>query len=178
MAEKACHAVTCATQFGLTQALDARMKPIEFETYCFLRLYSVDLDTALKAIPVLRRYRRGDVQVALLRDIAVTYARPFSLNRGKLINKHQLPIKHVPLKFRPLHARLIQLRNSQFAHSDLKFHNPKVANLGTSSNPLYAMSLKSFDYGLLLRELPDISQLIKSVANSVNRAVTAYQARI
>ncbi len=39
------------------------------------------MNTAAHTVKTLRRYKRADVQVALLRDIAVTYARPFSGNR-------------------------------------------------------------------------------------------------
>ena len=153
------------------------MTPAAFETYCFLRLYSIDLDTAAKAIPVLRRYKRADVQVALLRDIAVTYARPFSVNRGNEIPKHQLPLTHVPKSARALHKELIDLRNSQFAHTDLKFHDPKVARFGTKQKPWYPMSFKSFDHHRLLHRLAEIEALVKAVEQSVNAEVQRYEER-
>lgn len=153
------------------------MTSAEFEYYCFLRLYSIDLDTAKKAIPVLRRYRKKDVQVALFRDIAVIYARPFSVNNGREIPKHQLPLAHVPKSERALHKELIDLRNSQFAHTDLKFHNPRVARFGTKDKPLYPMSFKSFDYRRLLDRLPKIEALIKAVEKSVNNEIQSYEKR-
>lgn len=155
----------------------SRMSPAEFETYCFLRLYSIDLDMAVKAIPVLRRYKRGDVQIALLRDIAVTYARPFSGNRGKLIPRHQLPLSHVPKSARTLHKEVIGLRNSQFAHTDLTFHDPKVARLGSKQQPFYPMSFKPFDYRRLLGRLSEVEDLIKAVEGSVNAEIDHYEER-
>lgn len=154
------------------------MTPTEFETYGFLRLYSIDLDTTVKAIPVLRRYKRGDVQVALLRDIAVTYARPFSINRGILIPRHQLSLIHVPKSARAIHKELIDLRNSQFAHTDLRFHDPKVANFGTKQKPWYPMSFKCFDYRRLLDRLSEVEALVKAVEKSVNAEITRYEERI
>ena len=154
------------------------MSPTKFETYRFLRLYSIDLDTTVKAIPVLRCYKRGDVQVALLRDIAVTYARPFSLNRGILIPKHKLSLTHVPKSARAMHRTLIELRNSQFAHTDLKFHNPRVASFGTKQKPWYPMSFKSFDYRRLLDRLSEVEALVKAVEKSVNAEVARYEDRI
>ena len=151
------------------------MTTAEFENYCFLRLYSIDLNTAAHAIAILKRYRKADVQVALLRDIAVTYSRPFSVNRGNEYRKHQLPIKHVPRQARGLHNRLLDLRNSQFAHTDLKFHNPKVARFGTKEQPWYPMSFKSFDYQGFLRQLPEIRSLIKAVEESVNAEARRYE---
>jgi hypothetical protein len=154
------------------------MTPREFETYCFLRLYSIDLDATVKAIPVLRRYKKGDVQAALLRDIAVTYARPFSVNRGNVIPKHQLSLAHVPNNARALHKELIDLRNSRFAHTDLKFHDPKVARFGTKQKPLYPMSFKSFDSQRLLGRLLEVEALVKAVERSVNTEITRYEKRI
>jgi len=151
------------------------MSPTEFESYRFLRLYSIDLDTATKAIAVVQRYKRGDVQAALLRDVAVTYARPFSVNRGVEIPKHQLPIRHVPKTARALHKELLDLRNWQFAHTDLKFHDPKVARFGTAAKPWYPMSFKSFDYQGLLRRLPDIKALVEAVEHSVNTEIQRYE---
>lgn len=34
------------------------MNPAEFEAYKFLRLYSIDLETARQTLAVLRRYKR------------------------------------------------------------------------------------------------------------------------
>jgi hypothetical protein len=153
------------------------MTKAEFENYCFLRLYSSDLNTAIHAIATLKRYRKADVQVALLRDIAVTYARLFSGNRGNEHPKHYLALKHVPSQARALHKHLLDLRNSQFAHTDLKFHNPKVARFGTKEKPWYPMSLKTFDYQTLLRRIPEIRALVKAVEESVNVEVHQYEQR-
>ncbi len=147
----------------------------EFETYCFLRLYSIDLDTAVKAISVLRRYKKGDVQAALLRDVAVTYARPFSVNKGSEITKHKLPLVHVPTSAITLHKELIKLRNNQFAHTDLTFHNPQVARFGSKEKPWYPMTFKSFDYRRLLDRLSEIDALIKAVEKSVNSEIQRYE---
>jgi len=153
------------------------MTNAEFESYCFLRLYSIDFNTAAHAIVTLKRYRKADVQVALLRDIAVTYARPFSFNRGNEHAKHQLSLEHVPRAARDLHRRLLELRNSQFAHTDLKFLNPKVARFGTREKPWYPMSFKSVDYLGLLRQLPAIKALIQAIEESVNAEVRTYEQR-
>ena len=107
----------------------------------------------------------------------MTYARPFSVNRGNKHRKHQLALKHVPRQAKALHSRLLELRNSQFAHTDLKFHNPKVARFGTKEKPWYSMSFKSFDYQGFLRPLPEIRSLIKAVDESVTAEVRRYEQR-
>ena len=147
------------------------MDPTEFEKYQFLRLYSIDLDTALHVFRVLKRYKRDDVRFILLRDIAIAYARPFSGNEGKLIPKHKLQEKHVPPTSRALHKELLRLRNEQFAHTDLKFYNPKVARFGSKANKWYPMSFKGYDYNALLRQIDAIEQLIRAVEQSVNTEI-------
>lgn len=132
------------------------MSDFEYELYCFLRLYLIDLDTASSIIPLLKRYKRDDVKISLLRDIAVTYARPFSGNEGIKISKHQLALTHVPRSSKTTHQKLINLRNSQFAQTDLKFHAPKVSRFGAKENPYYPMSFKSFDYRQLLNQALEI----------------------
>lgn len=148
------------------------MTPEEFETYCFLRLYSSDLNDCRHVIRMIRRYRKNDVRYALLRDLAVTYYRPFSGNSKKVKGKHSLSQSYVPAEYKELHRRLSDLRNFQFAHSPLKFHDSKVAKLGN----LIATSRKSVDFAYLDRSLLDIERLVVSVEANVNAAAKKLEA--
>ena len=150
-----------------------------FERYCFLRLYAIDLDTALHTIKVLRRYKRPDVQYPLLRDIAVTYARPFSGNKGELISKDLLSSgKHVPKSMRELHKELVRVRKEQFAHTDLKFYRPKVAKFHGATKPWFPMSFRGYDYGTLLNQLRQIESLIRLVESSVQTEISRHEAAL
>ena len=152
------------------------MDALAFEKYRFLRLYSIDLDTALHTIKVLRRYRRADVQYPLLRDIAVAYARPFSGNEGEQIRKHQLSSRnHVPKPARKLHEELLRLRMEQFAHTDLKFYRPRVAKFMSGKGPWFPMSFKSYDYAHLIRQLPEIEKLIRDVERSLQEELASHE---
>lgn len=91
-----------------------------FEQYKFYRLYDHDFDAAIHTLKILKRYRRPDVRNALLRDIIITYARPFSISKGDKIPKHILPAKFVPSQLRKLHNELFDLRNQLFAHKWLR----------------------------------------------------------
>jgi len=157
--------------------LDVRinMTEKEFEKYCFLRLHSIDMDTAYHTIKMIKRYKRDDIKVALLRDIAVTYARPFTGNKGIKISKHFLSESHVPKQFKSLHKKLLELRNRQFAHTDFRFHKPKVMRWSGDTGKAYPMSFKSFDYLGLLRQLPEIEKLIKAVESSINKEAKQYE---
>lgn len=148
----------------------------KFEKYCFLRLYSIDLDTALQSIKVIRRYKKTDVLYPLLRDIAVTYARPFSGNNGKHLRSHTLSLRnHVPRLSRELHNELIRLRMEQFAHTDINFYRPKVAKFQGAIAPWFPMAFKGYDYGALLGRLTQIEELIREVGQSIQSELASYE---
>lgn len=146
------------------------------EAYYFLRMYSIDLDTARQAIKVLRRYKRSDVRYALLRDLTVAYVRPFSTNRGRQHGTHVLSVKrHVPKEMKALHLELVRVRMQQFAHTDLSYYNPIVFSLRGDSG--HAIIFKGFDYEALLHKLDQIEDLIRSVESSVNAAIADYESK-
>ncbi|MBM1189342.1 hypothetical protein [Pseudomonas weihenstephanensis] len=148
------------------------MNPSTIENYYFHRMYSIDLDTALHTLQTLKRYKRLDVRYALLRDLTVSYARPFSVNKGKLA-KHTLGVKkYVPKEMVPLHEELVRLRMQQFAHTDLNYYNPKASSLG--AGPL-GMMFRGFDYAALLAKLPEIEALIWAVEGSVHARIVEYE---
>ncbi|TBN49839.1 hypothetical protein [Pseudomonas sp. BGI-2] len=140
------------------------------EHYYFLRMYSVDLNTARLAVKVLKRYRRADVRYALLRDLIVTYVRPFSVNKGRQ-SKHILSVKrHVPASMRSLHDELVRVRMQQFAHTDLTYYSPLTLTFRGPNGEFngYGTMFKGYDYGALLEKLPHIEKLIAAVETSVN----------
>ena len=116
-------------------ALDEKQKT---ELYKLYRLYSMDFDMAIHTLNALKRYPKHTnryrllqwVRYSLLRDAVVSYARPFSGNRGILFKSHSLSLRLVPKEFRVLHSRLINLRSQLFAHTDLTYKDPKVMELG------------------------------------------------
>lgn len=62
----------------------------------------------------------------LMRDMIVSYARPFSGNRAGHLRKHKLQAERVPDEYKWLHEDLLQLRNELIAHTDLLRRNPRV----------------------------------------------------
>lgn len=148
------------------------------EPYYFLRMYSVDFSTARVAIKVLKRYRRHDVQYALLRDLIVAYVRPFSTNKGPQ-SKHTLGVKqHVPPLMKPLHEELVRVRMQQFAHTDLTYYSPSAMAFKGPNGEFYGygMMFKGYDYAALLRKLPEIEELIRAVESSVNAEIAKQEA--
>lgn len=139
------------------------------EQYLFLRLYAIDLNTALGTIKVLRRYEANEVKYPLLRDITVTYARPFSMNKGDKITKHVLSAKkYVPKNMKSLHEELLSVRMQQFAHTDLNYYGPTLAKFTGKPRSTFPMALRGHDYAKLLRTLPEIEKLIKAVEYNIH----------
>lgn len=140
------------------------------EQYKFYRLCDHDFDAAIYTLKILRRYKRPNIRNALLRDIIVAYARPFSTSKGKL-SKHNLPTKIVPLPMRSLHKELIDLRNQLFAHTDLIFKNPEVANWSSGQRKWFPMSYRGFDYSSLNKQINEMSNLITAVKNELLKKI-------
>jgi hypothetical protein len=147
----------------------------KFENYKFLRLHSIDMNTAIGTLKMLKRYRRDDIKVALLRDISVIYSRPFSGNRGKTGKNFLSEKKYVPIEYRDLHDKLIDLRNKQFAHTDAIFHDPKFMKWEGDKDVAFLMTFKKFDYLDLLRNLKNIEALINSVETNIDLAAREYE---
>mgnify|MGYP001563271340 CR=1 FL=1 len=147
------------------------MNPSSFEHYKFYRLYDIDLDSALHTLNILRRYKRPDIRNVLLRDIIITYARPFSGNKGNNIPKHTLTLKFVPLEQRNLHAELMNLRKQLFAHTDLTYRNPRIANWSSEKRRWFPMSFRGYDYGSLNKRIDDITNLISSVHYELRKRI-------
>lgn len=134
-----------------------------FEKYSFLKIYTIDFDSASHLFKVLKRYKRKDVRYSLLRDIVVTYARPFSQNKGTLLRNHSLPLRLVPKNCRPLHNLLIKVRNQLFAHTDLSYRSPQIVNWSKKGEPRFPMAFRGFNYDQLDSRVDEINSLVQQV---------------
>lgn len=157
-------------------ALDEKHKT---ELYKLYRLYIMDFDMALHTLDVLRKCAKGTsryrllqkVRYCLLRDAVVSYARPFSGNRGILYPAHSLKECFIPKKFLGLHRKLFQLRLQLFAHTDLAFKDPKVAQFGK----FFPISVKAFDYESLNEAVDQIHEMVSDVQNNLQVEIRAFE---
>jgi hypothetical protein len=186
MAQQAAARENPAMQPEPSETSKPRVSPEEYEDYRFLRLYSIDLDTAAHTLRAMRELMpdeqssraNGKFLSPMLRDVIVTYGRPFSGNTGGKHGKHHLPAAHVPKVQMPLHDRLLTLRNKQFAHSDLGAKNPRVARWGTGEKLWFPMSFTHEDYQGLMRQFPEIQALVEAVERSVNETLRSIESRL
>jgi hypothetical protein len=79
---------------------------------------------------------------------------------------------------RELHDELLRARMEQFAHTDLRFYRPKIARFQGARMQLFPMAFKGYDYGTLLKRLPQIETLIHAVESSVQAEIANYEAAL
>ena len=151
------------------------MKPQQFEQYCFYRLYSIDLDAVRHSLRMLKRYRRPEVRALILRDVIVTYSRPFSDNRGKFIKVHRLKVNSVPSKLRSLHNDIIDARNRIFVHTDFEYRDPHISRWPSAKGSIYGMAFRSDHVERFGKRLIQIEDLVKAVESTVNETIVKME---
>jgi hypothetical protein len=164
--------------FPLIAALEVFMvnPDNKIEKYAFLRLYEHDFEMALQTAQVLDVHENNNVRFPLLRDIVVTYCRPFTESNGIGINKDFHGVKKFPNEeMKSLHAKLLTLRKELFAHTDLTYKNPKISNWSTDERKWFPMSFKGYDYAQLNTELPNIVKLINFVLMDLKEKLAVYE---
>ena len=155
-----------------------KINPTSFEHYKFYRLYDMDFDSALHTLKILKRYKRLDIRNALLRDITVTYARPFFGNKGDNISNHILSLKFIPSRQRNLHNELMNLRKQLFAHTDLTYRNPRIANWSSGQRRWFPMSFRGYDYSSLDKRMDEIESLISSVQDELRKKIKEIEKQL
>ncbi|BEQ15764.1 hypothetical protein [Desulfoferula mesophila] len=143
----------------------------QYQKYLFYKVYTIDFDTALRTLRVLSRYRKNDVRYCLLRDIVITYCRPFSKNKGSNFHNSLRSKKFVPQIFLPFHTELMAVRNQLFAHTDLTYYRPQVVNWSTPGQIRFPMAFKGYDYAKLNARVSEIKKLVNSVAQKLQNEI-------
>lgn len=150
------------------------MTSIEDEDYLFLRLYSMDLDMARHSLGVLDQVVAAEIRYCIHRDIVVTYARPFSGNKGTGKKKHQLQMLMpgiIPEKHQSLHAKLMRFRNQLFAHTDIGAYKPKPMKWEVEDSTTFPMTFWGLDYNVLEEQLAEIRDLAEAVESAINAEI-------
>ena len=138
------------------------------EWYVFLRLCEHDLDSARSSIRMIKCYREEGVKLALIRDVIISYARPFSKNRGRITEEHRLKDSFVPMEHKALHDDLLRFRDQVFAHTDIKAHDPTLGRWPAKSGYIYPIAFKNLSANLFANKLQEMSALIQEVHNAIN----------
>lgn len=108
-------------------------------------------------------------------EIVVSYARPFSGNRGENTRNHQLGKKFVPTEFRALHEELLRLRREQFAHTDRTYYKPQAADFSKPGRKWFPMSFRGYDYSKLDAQVPSIEKLVAAVERNLQLEIDTIE---
>lgn len=146
--------------------------------YLFLRIYSMDLQTAMQSLAALDRCVDPAVRMCIIRDIIVIYCRPFAGNREAEAerSKHRLDQvlpRVIPERHAALHLELKRLRNKLFAHSDLDAYGPTAGMWDGKDGPAFPMSFTGLYHEDLNERLPEIRDLVQTVETAVNNEIRA-----
>ena len=133
----------------------------------FLRLCEKDFLLAAAVLRMIRRHRRSDVKLALLRDGIVSYVRPFSENKGRIIRVLRLGESIVPVDRRPLHRDLVVYRNQVFAHTDVEAYSPQLGRWPSKSGFVYPMSFRGLSADRFVGRASEIVSLVEDVHHAV-----------
>jgi hypothetical protein len=136
--------------------------------YRRLRLFSIDMDGVRHGLRLLRRYRRDDIRFVLIRDVVITYARPFVGSKSPNGGKYFLATRFVPPAYQRLHDKLLDVRNTLFAHTDLTTHRPQLLRSVGAPRRVLGMSFTNADYHGFLRQVDDIGKLADGVDTTLN----------
>jgi hypothetical protein len=144
------------------------------EQYCFYMLAETDMNQAPNSLKIIRRYKKKDVINALIRDVVVTYSRPFSNCKGIHIATHRLDKdKFVPQNLHALHEKITKYRHQIFAHTDLTARKPTLARFPIGSCYRPAMSFKGYSPRDFENDLPRIEEIIHKVQENISRKMRA-----
>lgn len=106
------------------------------EEACFYILCAGDFDQVISTFNLLKICVKPELRYRLLVFIIISYARPFTKNRGKL-GVHKLTKKIVPSACRKLHDEIMYYRDKIIAHKDIDYLNPRLSNIGMVFKGVY-----------------------------------------
>lgn len=157
--------------------------PLENKDYLFLRVYSIDLQTAIQSLSALDRCVDPATRMCIIRDIIVTYWRPFAGNREseRKRTKHRLDEvlpNIIPDRHRKLHLELKRLREKLLAHSDLDAYDPKAVKWDVEGGAAFPMSFTAIYYEDLNARISEVRDLVECVEAAINDEIRSIHSTL
>lgn len=146
------------------------------EEFVFLQECIVSLNSAWSIIEALSH---GDAHKTLawaaFRMALVEYSKPYKKSVGLQVKRHVLPLPALSAEDRKLHERIVQLRDTVLAHSDL---NAKDARL-------YIGSVRGKPFPMVVSDAPpslptasDVRGLIERSLDELYKQAAAWEAQL
>lgn len=154
------------------------MKRLYPEQCAFYRLCESDFISAYNSIDLMKKYSQQEIQHVFLRDMAVSYARPFSGSNGTENSKYVLKKIFIPRQYLDMHKEIMIMRNQIFAHTDLTYKKPKISDFGSKNTKWFPMSFRGCSYDKLFAEVDAISALIKDIQDNLRKEITRMESSV
>ncbi len=151
------------------------------ERGAFLKLWDGDFCMAQQTLKSLEEYKPpAHIRDIFLRDVIVSYARPFLDCYGKEAPKKQRLEKeiYIPGEHLDLHQRIIDFRWHVVGHTDLTWYNPQIANFSSGEKKWFPMAFKRPDYDTLKDEIGRILDLIAIIRKTLHEEIFKIEAAV
>jgi len=141
------------------------MKDAIEERYVLSHLSLIDMDRVSRSIDFLSTTVDEHLREALFRDAVVSYAKPFSDNRG-VFTKRGLRIsdKNIPSDLKAAHLAIIRLRDKLFAHMDLDVQTPELNHFEINGEMHHPFTVAG--YGKVFTD--DLVEPLRNLAGAVH----------
>jgi len=137
--------------------------PIE-EQYVLKRLSLIDMGRTLRSLEYLEGMADEHLREALFRDAVVSYAKPFSDNKG-IHTKKGLRIneKGIPPELKLAHAEVVNVRNTLFAHMDIDIQKPELEHYEIDGEKHHPFTVAGYGKVYVDHLVKPLEQLAKAV---------------
>lgn len=142
----------------------------EQEKYVFRHLSLIDMERVKKSLEIMNVTTDDYIKEAMFRDAVISYAKPFSGNRGENIKKRlRINQKGIPAELRDAHLELIDIRNKLFAHNDLVYQK---ADFG----PGTSFTVKGYEKVFVSHLLQPLLKLADTIHSKLMKELDSIEA--
>jgi hypothetical protein len=150
--------------------------PIE-ERYVLSHLSLIDMERVRRSIEYLADMKDEHLREALFRDAVVSYAKPFSDNRGIFTRKGlRISEKGIPDQLKSAHLEIISVRDKLFAHMDLDNQKPELRHYEIGGEKHHPFTVTGYGTVYADHLIEPLGQLAKAVHAHLMQELQAIEA--
>lgn len=139
---------------------------IQEEEYAHFTSCIEELNSAWRILQDIKKSKDEVLIGYAFRYALIQYAKPYKQSFGKEKRKHQLESKFVPKEHSEMHKKILDVRDTILAHSDLTVKDIKVC-VGSINNEKYVSTPQNIIYGINVNAIDGIIDLIERTLDSM-----------
>lgn len=121
------------------------MKNAIEERYVLSHLSLIDMERVARSVEYLATAVDEHLREVLFRDAVVSYAKPFSDNRGVFAKKGlRISEKGIPQQLKAAHLEIIRIRDKLFAHMDLDMQKPQLSHFEINGEMHHSFTITGY----------------------------------